>query len=226
VTWCGVEEPLQANSQLLAVDESNGAVRCADFAEPRLCRYSFTQLGDSDLRSLVAALVGQFSDSPRWVLIWRHHESGDLSMRSRIRVSRLRAQGFATAVSEGVGVASLPFSGVAPDTFRPAEISLHPAGDGAVVLVAAEADSAQLLVSQAGDRTLAEAGNRFRFSPSAKFLSWLAEVRMRVLYESLDQLERPGLVLLSPEPLDVQAMVRVGVVQRVEEGLRAPVVWM
>jgi hypothetical protein len=225
MTWCGIEEPLQANSQLLALDEHSGVLRCAEFDEPRLCRYSFTKLGAGQWCRLVTALVRQFDGIPRWALIWKHEESGDFRMRSRIRVSRLRRQGFSTQVSEGVGIGVLSFDGVEADMFRPAGTAFHPAGDGALVLLAGEGDLEELLASQAGSPTMAGAGANSCLSPSREFLSWLAGVPMRLLYLSRDQLERPGLVVLSQSALDVGSLASGGIVERCETGARAPTVW-
>ena len=225
MVWCGIEEPLQSNEQLLAIDEQRRVLRLADFGEPAMCRYSFTHLEGEVWPELLDAIAKQFHAAPRGVLIWKHEQSGDFRMRSQVRLARLRRQGFSTKVLGTVGLGVAPFTGVEPSAFHPVGVSFHPAGDGALILVDCDEAVEALFGTQAESSTLVEAGSSFRLTPSREFLSWLATVSLRVLYLSWDQLERPGLVLLSHDKFDVGGLVNDGLIDHIESGSRASCVW-
>lgn len=223
---CGIEEPLQSNEQLYAVSEQGGQIELSTFAEPRLCRYSFTGFTPGAWSVLVNAIVRKhFQGNLNWVLLWAHLDTGDLKMRSRIRTSRLAAQGFRTKIVGNVGLGVLPYTGVEADSFHPVGVVFHPAGDGVLLLTACSEDVEALLAAQSPGATITCATATREFAPSQAFLSWLSSVQLQILYTRRDYLERPGLVLLTQNQLDIPSLINEGVIEHVERGSSASTVW-
>jgi len=226
MVWLGVEEPLRENSQLFALDEKTERLRLADFAESELSRYSFTQVGEGNWPELLGALMEQTLRRLQWVLIWKHDVAGPLRMRSQVRLSRLRHHGFGVATSGSIGVGWLPFAGIDPNCFQPGGLAFHPAGDGAILIADSSAEVKELFQHHFGSATLARAGATNIFVPSHEFMLWMSTVNLRLMYLSYDQLERPGLVVLGRPRLDVEKIAQRCLIERVEHGPRASLVWM
>ena len=224
--WCGIEEPLVANSQIYSLNEQTGAIQCAEFGISGLHRYSFTKIMYSQWQKFVACISEQIGNENQWAIVWEHHESGDFKMRSLVRLSALRRKGFNVRIEAGVGLATCLFESCEPGQFQPPGFPLHPAGDGATLLLAGETDPGAALVARIDSPTIREASVNYLLRPSREFLSWLAGTQLRIVYVSRDHVERPGLVLLTQQRMDLSRLLENGLIDRVEEGADAAKVWL
>jgi hypothetical protein len=226
VALCGVEVPLQSNRQLLAAGESDRSIHLAEFDDSRLCRYSFAQISSLGWGELVEAVVNQVAGAATWCFVWHHDDAGDLRMRSRVRASTLKKDGFDVHIDGDVATATILLSGCAEDGLRPRRQTRDPVREGTLILLLGDGSVGDKLRSQVSSRTVQTAARTGHFAPNRSFAGWLAVSGVQVIYGVRDSLERPGLVCITHAPLDVEELVAQRIVSDVRLGESASSVWM
>jgi hypothetical protein len=224
---CGQEEPLRANPYLYMLDEDTGRIELSETGHSRLSRYSFLWLGDrggfgAAASALVERISSQVGRRRFWVSVWTYAEPGTLRTRSLLAFAKRSKEGWDIYHDETVAVASRPAEGAGTDGYR---LPGYDWRDGHLALFLGEISSPEELLRGPAGATLRLFAERTPLAPSERFLSWLGDHALGVIYENTDHSGRPGLVAVCPDKSQIEQLLADGIVEEIRTGEAAPGVW-
>lgn len=225
---CGIEEPLQENGQLYALDEGTGSIVLAEFSSAELNRYSFLPDDNSNCEQSLASLVSRIAAASgviaTWLVTFRASPAGS-AMRARALATRLAKRGWHVLKLGGdVHVATRGTGLAIQKRLSPADAD--PLICGWFLLLGPRPED-ELLLSKETAASLRSLALTHRLQPSRQFLTACGASDLTVAYLAKSATERSGLVVASPAQLGftVRSMQREGVVQTVLLGNEAANVW-
>jgi len=225
----GVEEPLQGNKQLNALDEAAGEVKLCRYHDGGLNRYSFVWVGDHErreerFRTLLVALGGLLSAAPHWYLVWEDSNRGEPDPRAVAKRQRRAEEGWAVHVGPTLGVAHRPCLAETVDRLRPAGHAFLP-GDGDPFLIWGGPPDPIEFIHPPLRASLEVLVARRELSPSPACLSWVRERGLALGYPLRDMQSHLGLVLVTARTLDRGALRQQDFIHTEHSGDEASLAW-
>jgi hypothetical protein len=225
MAWCGVEEPLQRNCGLYALREEDGETVCAEFVESKLCRYSFTKLESTETAGIVAQVLPQLGHEASWIYIWKNDSPDSSQLRREISLSQLRASGFGTSFLGEIGIGIRAREENMDVSMIQDSFAFHRKCRGVLFLVSGPGKALDFIRLDKALPTLRNAARMRALGPSREFSACLAESKMGLLYTEKSISGHTCIVVVSPRKIDLESLVSKQVINRVESGDKASIVW-
>jgi hypothetical protein len=221
---CGVEEPLQANEQILATDAS-GSAQLATFSVAGLNRYSFVWTQPSPISfDLLEILLGYEQGYRSVVVGWNHDIAGTYRIRSLRTERALAKAGWVTQAEQGLGLGCKTYGKLKGDIWPPVPTLPFL---GWFVMVGGALTPAQML-GGSFVTTIRSFCRRSKLEPSRDFLEGLVSEGVTIVYPARGATDLHGVVVVSPSVLSTPVMgLRVsGVISEVRMNETAASVWL
>jgi hypothetical protein len=226
---CGLEEPLQANMQLYMLNEETGEIVLSHIENQHLNRYSFVLTGtkieaDVAFTNVLQAIRDTTKKSVSWFLIRSYHTTGYDRVRSLAWLSRRKKGGWTVWTDDMLAIASKS-AGINTQLFQP----LGYQGwhyDGCLIFFLGEAPDVHSLAHPPARPTIELLTHNEPLAPSQQFLMWLNDNNYTVAYPFYGEFSRSGLIVISPERIQIQVLQSQGVVQETRQGAEAQGVWL
>ncbi len=226
---CGLEEPLRANTQLYMLNEETGETVLSHIEKQHLNRYSFVLTGEKSEADVAFSGVLQtirdtMKKSVSWFLIRSYHTTGYDRVRSFAWLSRRKKEGWTIWVDNTLGIASKP-ADLNDQSFQPPE---YQGGhyDGRLIFFFGEAPDGQMLAHPPVRPTIELLANHEPLAPSQQFLMWLDDNKYTVAYPFRGEFGRWGLIVISPDRIQIQELQSQGIIQETWQGGEAQEVWL
>ncbi len=225
----GREEPLIKNKQIYALNEISGEIELSRVEDDGLNRYTFLWLGDFDRRdttfaNLLRHISAELNKDPCWLLIWEtpRHEN---NLLPDPKIDLRNEQGWATHKGDHI---TLGQRLVDLDTLSGPEPGGHEPkyGDGGTFILMGDVPPATDLVCPPVGKTLQKFAYSREMAPSSPFLSWVRERRLTLAYFIRNMYSRLGMIVVTPDRLELDPLREKGFVDTLHDGGDAPDVWL